>query len=290
MRIVVTGATGFIGTQLVSTLRKGGHDLVTLGRGASADFRWDAGTEAPPDAFEGAGAVVHLAGEPVAQKWTPEAKQRIRDSRVLGTERLIHGMSVTRNRPAVLVCGSAVGYYGDRGDEQLTEDSAPGKGFLPEVCRQWEAKADLAAALGMRVVKVRTGLVLGPNGGALQRMLTPFKLGVGGRLGDGRQWMPWIHIDDIVGILRHAVEGTASGALNGVAPGVVRNAEFTAALAKRLHRPAVLPVPQFALKLAMGEMAEVVFDSQRILPRATEKSGYRFRYTDLSTALAALEL
>ena len=144
----------------------------------------------------------------MAQRWSPEVKQRIRDSRVLGTERLVHGLSITRNRPQALICASAVGYYGDRGDEVLTEASSPGAGFLPDVCRQWEEKADLAAALGMRVVKVRTGVVLGPDGGALKQMLTPFKAGVGGRLGSGRQWMPWIHIDDIAGIFRHAIETT----------------------------------------------------------------------------------
>jgi uncharacterized protein (TIGR01777 family) len=280
MRIVITGATGFIGRRLVAVLREAGHAIVTVRHGD--------GNRA--EAFEGADAVVHLAGEPVAKRWTPEAKQRIRDSRVVGTERLVQEISIARHRPKVLVCGSAVGFYGDRGDEELDEDAAPGRGFLPDVCRQWEEKADLAQALGMRVVKVRTGIVMGPNGGALERMLPPFKAGVGGRLGDGRQWMPWIHIDDIAGIFRHAIEGDASGALNGVAPGVVRNAEFTAALAKALHRPAMLPVPRFALKLMFGEMADALFDSQRVAPRATEKSGYRFQYREVDSALAALKL
>ena len=207
MRLVITGATGFIGKHLTSTLRQAGHEIVALGRGHSAS---DAAR-----AFEGAGAVVHLAGEPVSQRWSPEVKQRIRDSRVLTTERLVQALSVTRNRPQVFVCASAVGYYGDRGDETLTESSSPGSGFLPDVCRQWEEKADLAASLGLRVVKVRTGIVLGPDGGALKQMLTPFKAGVGGRLGSGRQWMPWIHIDDIAGIFRHGIEAPVSGPLNG---------------------------------------------------------------------------
>src|SRR5579871_3171736 len=169
MRIAVTGASGFIGCKLLADLRASGHDVVTLGRGSSATYKWDTTADAPADAFEGTDAVVHLAGEPVAQKWTPEVKARIRDSRVQGTERLIHGLSVTRNRPGVLVCASAVGYYGDRGDELLTEDADAGHGFLPNVCRDWEANADLAASLGMRVVKVRTGIVLGPGGGALKQ-------------------------------------------------------------------------------------------------------------------------
>jgi uncharacterized protein (TIGR01777 family) len=282
MRIVITGAAGFIGTHLTSTLRQAGHEIVTLGRSHSAS---DAA-----QAFEGAVAVVHLAGEPVAQRWSPEVKQRIRDSRVLGTERLVQGLSITRNRPQALICASAVGYYGDRGDEVLTEASSPGAGFLPDVCRQWEEKADLAAALGMRVVKVRTGVVLGPAGGALKQMLTPFKAGVGGRLGNGRQWMPWIHIDDIAGIFRHGIETTVSGPLNGTAPGVVTNADFTAALGHALHRPTVLPVPKFALKLMFGEMAEVMLSSQRVLPRATEESGYKFQYPALGASLASLNL
>ena len=290
MRIVITGATGFIGQHLATALRQAGHQIVTLGRGDSADYRWDLASGAPAEAFEGAGAVVHLIGEPVAQRWTPAVKQRIRDSRLLGTERLIHGLSIARNRPQALICASAVGYYGDRGDETLTESSIPGAGFLPDVCRQWEEKADLAAALGMRVVKVRTGVVLGRSGGALKQMLTPFKVGVGGRLGSGRQWMPWIHIDDIAGIFLHAVQNQVSGPLNGTAPGVVTNADFTAALGRALHRPAILPVPGFALKLLFGEMAEVMLSSQRVLPRATGQSGYRFQYPELGGALASLNL
>lgn len=282
MRIVLTGATGFIGTNLNASLRQAGHEIVALPRGASAS---DAA-----QVFEGAGAVVHLAGEPVAQRWSPEVKQRIRDSRVLGTERLVQALSITRNRPHALICASAVGYYGDRGDEILTEASPPGSGFLPDVCRQWEEKADLAASLGLRIVKVRAGLVLGPGGGALKKMLTPFKAGVGGRLGSGRQWMPWIHIDDIVGIFRHAIETGANGPLNGTAPGIVTNTDFTTALGKTLHRPTIFPVPQLALKLLFGEMSEVLLASQRAIPQSTEKSGYKFKYPNLPEALTALNL
>jgi uncharacterized protein (TIGR01777 family) len=287
MRIVITGATGFIGTRLAAGLRQAGHDLVTLGRSASSDHRWDHIVDAPSIAFEGADAVIHLAGEPVAQKWTPEVKQRIRDSRVLGTERLVHGLSVTRKRPKALICASAVGYYGDRGDEILDEDSPGGHGFLAHVCREWESKADLAQALGMRVVKVRIGIVLGSGGGAIQEMLTPFKMGVGGRLGTGKQWMPWIHLDDIAGIFQHAVEGIVAGVLNGAAPGIVTNEQFTKSLGKAIHRPAVMPVPGFALKALYGEMAEALLGGARVIPKATEQSGYRFQYPDLDAALAS---
>jgi uncharacterized protein (TIGR01777 family) len=202
----------------------------------------------------------------------------------------MQGLSLTRNRPQVLVCASAVGFYGDRGDQVLTEDAAPGKGFLADTCLEWEAKADLAAALGMRVVKVRTGIVLGSGGGALKEMLTPFKAGVGGKLGSGRQWMPWIHIDDIVGIFRHALESPVTGPLNGAAPGIVTNADFTAALGHALHRPTVLPAPEFALKMMFGEMADVLLASQRVVPAATEKSGYKFLFPELGRALASLNL
>lgn len=290
MQIVITGASGFIGTRLSAVLRDAGHEIVTLGRGPSAIIRWDPGLDAPTEAFDGADAVVHLAGEPVAQRWSDEVKRKIRDSRVLGTERLVRGIASARKRPRVLVCASAVGYYGDRGEEVLDETAAPGRGFLPDVCREWEAQADSAAALGLRVVKVRIGMVLGANGGALKEMLTPFRLGLGGRIGDGQQWVPWIHLDDIVGIFRHGLESAVAGALNGAAPGIVRNVDFTAALGKAVHRPAVVPAPEFALKMMFGEMASVLFASQRVVPVASEKSGYRFRYPELAPALASLGL
>ncbi len=207
MRVAITGASGFIGSRLAENLCESGNEIVKLGRTGPLD-----------QVFEGIDAVVHLAGEPVAQRWSAEVKQRIRDSRVLGTERLIQGLSITRNRPKAFVCASAVGYYGDRGDEMLTESSNPGTGFLSDVCRQWEEKADLASSLGMRVVKVRIGVVLGPNGGALRKMLPPFKAGLGGRIGSGHQWMPWIHLDDFVAIFRHALDNPVHGVLNGVAP------------------------------------------------------------------------
>lgn len=290
MRIVLTGASGFIGRKLAAALRLDGHQTVTLGRGTSATYNWDAASDAPPEAFESSDAVIHLAGEPVGQRWSAEVKQRIRDSRVRGTEKLIQALSITSDRPKVFVCASAVGYYGDRGEKALPETASPGSGFLPDVCREWEAKADLATALGMRVVKVRTGLVLGPHGGALEQMLPPFRAWVGGRLGSGRQWTPWIHIDDIVGIFQHALEQPVEGALNGAAPGIVTNAEFTAELGRAINRPAFLQIPEFALKLMFGEMAQVLLSSQRVIPEATLRSGYRFQYPELGPALASLHL
>jgi uncharacterized protein (TIGR01777 family) len=289
-RIVVTGASGFIGTRLCDVLRQSGYEVATVGRGPSATFRWDYTSDAPPEAFESADAVVHLAGEPVVQRWSPEVKQRIHDSRVRSTERLIQALSITRDRPKVLVCASAVGYYGNSKDHPLPESAGPGRGFLSGVCREWEAKADLAESLGMRVAKIRTGIVLGENGGALKQMLPAFKVGVGGRLASGTQWMPWIHLDDIAAIFQHAIGNPVHGALNGAAPGIVTNREFTAQLAEALHRPAFFPVPRFALNLLFGEMGEVMLDSQRVIPAATLESGYRFRYPDLPSALASLKL
>jgi uncharacterized protein (TIGR01777 family) len=290
MWIVITGASGFIGSRLSNVLRQGGHEARTLGRGASSDFHWAPASNPPAGAFENADGIVHLAGERVAQRWNPEVKKRIRDSRVAGTDRLIQTMSLLPKRPKVLVCASAVGYYGDRGDELLPEDAAPGSGFLPEVCREWEARADIAETLGLRVVKVRIGLVLGANGGALKEMLPPFKAGIGGRLGNGRQWMPWIHLDDTVGIFRHALENEVKGVLNAAAPGIVQNSAFTSALGKALHRPTLFPAPKFALALMFGEMADVMLGSQRAVPKATEASGYRFQYPELEAALASLGL
>lgn len=288
MRIVITGASGFIGSHLTARLLPAGHEVVTLGRGPSASFHWDQSSGAPAEAFENADAVVHLAGEPVAQRWSAPVKRRIRDSRVLGTERLVQGLSITRNRPRTLVCASAVGYYGNRGDELLTEQSGPGTGFLAETCREWEDKADLAVSLALRVVKVRIGMVLGAGGGALKKMLPAFKLGVGGRLGTGHQWMPWIHIADIAGIFLHAIETPVSGVLNGCAPMPVTNAEFTRALGRSLHRPTMAPVPGLALKLLFGEMAGMMLASERVVPQATLESGYRFQYPEIEAALQHL--
>ena len=254
-------------------------------------FRWEPVAESPPDAaLEGVDAVIHLAGEPVAAaRWTDEQKQRIRDSRVKGSRNLVAGMRATPRPPKVLVSASAVGFYGDRGNEILNESSNPGSGFLSEVCLEWEAQAARARELGVRVAFVRTGVGLSPSGGALEKMLAPFKLGLGGRLGDGRQWFPWIHIEDVVGIFLHALMSPAvDGPINGVAPGIVTNDEFTRELARALNRPVFFPVPHLALRVLMGEMAEIVTASQRVAPQVALDTGYQFKYPNLRPALESL--
>lgn len=292
MKIALTGATGFVGTRLVARLLAAGHQLHALGRSRPSDTRvshfwWDAMKEEPLDAsLEGMDAVINLAGEPVAQRWNSDIKRRIRESRALGTRNLVSAISKLRRPPMILVSASASGYYGDRGEEMLTESSPPGSGFLCDVCVEWEQEALKGRDLGLRVALIRIGIVLGRNGGALEQMLPPFRLGVGGKLGTGKQWMSWIHIDDLVGLFDHAVQhSNASGPLNGVAPGPVRNEDFTKALAAAVHRPAVLPAPMFGLRLLFGEMASIVTASQRILPEATRQSGFDFRFTDLRDAL-----
>jgi uncharacterized protein (TIGR01777 family) len=255
-----------------------------------ATFHWEPEAEPPPaEAWEGVEAVIHLAGESVAARWTEERKRRIRDSRVKGSQNLVAGMRAAPRPPKVFVSASAVGFYGDRGDELLNERSEPGSGFLSEVCRDWETEAARARELGVRVALMRTGVALSASGGALEKMLLPFKLGLGGRLGDGRQWFPWIHIDDIAGIILHALASPAvDGPINAVAPGVVTNEEFTRELAAALNRPAFFPVPKFALRVLMGEMAEVMTASYRVVPQAALDTGYRFKHPDLKLALESL--
>jgi uncharacterized protein (TIGR01777 family) len=273
MEIAVTGASGFIGRRVTERLRAAGHNVtgVSLRGGAVSLPR--------------AEAVVHLAGEPIAQRWTSDARRRIRESRVDGTHRLVDAMRKLPQAPSALVSASAVGIYGSRGDEILTENSPPASGFLAEACKDWEAAADSAAALGARVVKLRMGVVLGRGGGALARMLPPFKAGAGGRVGSGRQWMSWIHIDDAAELFRFAVETPAlRGIVNATAPNPVPNAVLTRALASVLRRPAIVPVPAFALKLIFGEMATVLLDSQRVIPQAAQAAGFRFRYPEIRAA------
>jgi hypothetical protein len=244
----------------------------------------------PASAFEEAGSVVHLAGEPiVARRWSQQQKKLIRDSRVVSTRNLVEGLRRLSAKPASLICGSAVGFYGDRGDELLDERSAGGSGFLTDVCKEWEAEAERAAELSVRVVRLRTGVVLSTEGGALRKMLPAFKAGVAGPLGGGRQWVAWIHIDDIVGIICHAIATTTlAGPVNGTAPEPVTNAEFTKELAAAVHRPAFVPAPAFGLRLVMGEMAEVLLASQRVIPREALDSGYQFKYPTLTGALQSL--
>jgi hypothetical protein len=295
MKILITGATGLIGRSVCQRLKSEGDQVVVLSRhpetaGGLAAFNWSPESGMPPRAaWEGVEAVIHLAGEPVADRWTNEKKRRIRDSRVIGTRHLVAGMRESGQPPKVMIAASAVGFYGDRGDEVLDENSAPGRGFLSEVCLEWEGEAARARELGVRVAFVRIGVVLSPAGGALEKMLPPFKLGLGGRMGSGRQWFPWVHLEDMVGILRHAlVTPAVNGPINAVAPGLVTNEEFTRELAAVLNRPAFFPVPEFALRILMGEMAEVVAASQRVVPQVALNTGYEFRYPNLRPALESL--
>lgn len=296
MNVAITGASGLIGRRLIELLSSRGHALRALSRSGVANFPpgvrasvWDADKGEPPiEALRDTDAVVHLAGENVAQRWTAEAKLRIRQSRELGTRNLVCALARLPRRPSALVCASAIGYYGSRGEETLTEASAPGAGFLSGVCTAWEREAVAAEALGIRVVRVRIGVALDPRGGALPRMLPPFRLGAGGRLGDGRQWMSWIHHDDLAGLFRLAIEKPIRGPLNAVAPNPVPNAAFTRELAHALHRPAIFPVPKFAVRLLFGEMSEILLDSQRVVPNAAAANGFVFRFPDLGPALADL--
>ena len=292
MRALVTGATGFIGRRLVRELDR----PIILSRrpeearkilGAAEVHAWNPEEGPPPvEAFEGVEAIFHLAGDSVASgRWTAAKKARIRRSRVQGTANLVEGLRNLKSRPRVLVSASAVGYYGSRGDEVLEEASAPGTDFLAGVSVAWEAEAGRARELGLRVVTVRNGMVLGAGGGALARMLLPFKLGLGGRLGDGRHWMPWVHLDDVVGLMLDAAKSEISGAMNAVAPEPVINQEFTRTLARVLHRPAIFPVPRFALALLFGELSTLLVASQRVVPRVAERTGYKFRFTSLEEAL-----
>ena len=296
MNITITGASGLIGRRLLKNLAAAGHSLTIVSRHAGTNvpagvgvIAWDPMSgPAPEESVRNANAVIHLAGEPVAQRWNETVKRRIRESRVVGTRNLVQALSKLRNTPQTLICASAVGYYGSRGDELLREDSTPDTTYLAEVCTAWEKEAKAAEGFGMRVVRMRTGIVLDARGGALKRMLPPFRMGVGGKLGDGRQWMSWIHVADLAAMYQYAVEHDVRGTLNGVAPIPVTNTDFTQTLAKTLHRPALFPVPAFALKLLFGEMSEVLLASQRVLPAAPEAAGFKFRFPELSGALKDL--
>ena len=298
--MLVTGATGFIGRALCSALKERGQVFTALGRrperakaalpGVKDVWRWRPKMEpAPLTALQGAGAVVHLAGESVAGRWNAHKKRAIRDSRVSGTRHLVEAIGEAKSNPGVLICASAVGYYGNRGEEELTEEAAAGKDFLAEVCQAWETEARRAEEFGVRVVMLRSGIVLGLGGGALTQMLLPFKLGLGGPLGNGNQWMPWVHVEDVVGVILHAIEhASVSGPINVAAPTPVRNREFTKTLAQVLHRPAFLPAPAFGLKILLGEFADVLLASQRVLPKRIQELGYSFRYPALEGALRAI--
>lgn len=293
-RVLVTGASGPIGTALLASLETQGTQIVRLVRGRAsnaAQVSWDPLAPLLPAALSGFDAVIHLAGESIVGRWAAEKKKAIRESRVQGTRNLATALAQSEAKPRVLVCASAVGFYGDRGEEVLREESTGGQGFLPEVCRQWEDASRIAAEAGIRTVNIRIGLVLSAQGGALEKMLTPFKLGLGGRIGSGRQWWSWIHVDDIVGGIQHAIRTESlSGAVNLVAPNPVRNAEFTNVLASVLGRPAFFPVPEFALRLAFGKMAaeELLLSSAGVEPGKLVASGYAFHFRELRAALENL--
>ncbi len=296
MRALVTGATGFVGPRLLRLLdrpvvlsRDPDRARPRIGHLVDRIVRWDPLHGPPPqEAFEGVDAVLHLAGESVAAgRWTTARKAMIRDSRVIGTRNLVQGIVQAATKPRVLVSASAVGYYGDRGDEELTESARPADDFLARVCVEWEHEALAAEKAGVRVALARTGIVLGSGaGGALEKMLTPFRLGAGGPLGNGRQWMPWIHVADLARLYLHAAETMSIvGPMNSVAPNPVRNSEFTKVLARQLHRPAFMPAPYFGLRLVFGEFAQVLFASQRVIPRVALDTGFVFQYPELAGAL-----
>jgi uncharacterized protein (TIGR01777 family) len=289
MRVAVTGASGLIGGRLVAELRDRGDDVVALSRSPGLGaVVWDPLTgPAPAEALAGCDAVVHLAGENIAQRWTAAAKERIRASRELGTRNLVAGLRAAEPRPAALVHASGGDYYALRGDERVDESGPPGDGYLAQVCVAWEREASAAKPLGVRVTHVRTGPVLHRSGGALQRMLVPFRLGLGGPVAGGRQWFPWIALDDIAGIYVAALRGGEAwaGPVNACAPEPVRNADFAKALGRALHRPAVLPVPGLALKALYGDMAQIVTGGVRMVPGRATELGYRFRHPELDEAL-----
>ena len=296
MKIAISGASGLIGRRLLKNLSAAGHSMHVLSRHAGTNLppgvklsTWDPMRALPPDeSLREAGAVIHLAGEPVAQRWNADSKRRIRESRVMGTRNLVQAIEKLRNRPEALICASAIGYYGSRGDEILNESSPPAGDYLAEVCQAWEAEAQAAETLGVRVVRIRIGVVLDSRGGALQRMLRPFRMGVGGKLASGRQWMSWIHLEDLAAMFQFALDHPVRGAFNGVAPYPVNNSEFTRTLAQAVHRPAIFPVPAFALKALFGEMSGILLASQRVAPAAAEAAEFRFRFPQLGTALGDL--
>jgi uncharacterized protein (TIGR01777 family) len=297
MKVIVTGSTGLVGRALVRSLLSDGQEVTRLVRGGAQEFRAP-GTKAvqwEPEKglvnaaeLEGHDAAVHLAGDPIAEgRWDDEKKRRIRESRVKGTRLLAETLAGLSEKPRVLVSASATGFYGDRGDEVLQEESASGEDFLSEVCREWE-KATLAASqAGIRVVHLRIGFVLSAEGGGLPKMLTPFKLGVGGRVGSGRQYISWLTLDELVSIIRRALEDKhLRGPVNAVAPSAVTNLEFTKTLGHVLGRPTVLPVPAFAVRLAFGEMADaILLSSTRVVPARLQEAGYQFQHPELEGAL-----
>lgn len=297
MRTLVTGATGFVGRHLLPLLdrpvvlsRRAAPPRPALGARDTTTYAWvpDAGPP-PAQAFDGVEVIIHLAGESVVGRWTRAKKRRMRDSRVAGTRHLVQTLSQLARPPQVLISASAAGYYGSRGDELLDETAPPGTGFLADLCVEWESAALAAAALGIRVVLLRLGVVLGSDGGALPRMLPPFRLGLGGTLGNGRQWMPWIHVDDLVRVILFAAQqSTLSGPVNAVSPQPATNAEFTRCLGRAVQRPTWCTVPAQVLRLALGECAQVLLGSQRLVPAVLARVQFGFELPELDRALHAI--
>jgi len=294
LRILISGSSGMIGSALAGALQQRGHDVAGLVRQATRGrvkiqaIGWDPQAGTLEQSADGADAVVHLAGASIAEgRWTAARKRVLYDSRVAATNRLIDSLQKLSRPPGVFIGASAIGFYGDRGDEELTEASPPGADFLADLTRQWEAASLRASEFGARAVVLRTGIVLDKNGGALPRMAFPMRLGAGGRLGSGRQWMSWLALEELVAMIQFALTANAlMGPANAVSPHPVRNADFTKVLARVLRRPAIFPAPAFALRLALGEMADgLLLASQRVLPKKFESLGYKFLLPDLESAL-----
>jgi uncharacterized protein (TIGR01777 family) len=304
VKILVSGSTGLVGSAVVDSLSHQGHDITRLLRPGSElpKYRTTQGPELPQALWnpqsgllnsraEQVDAIIHLAGASIAgRRWTPAWKRELRDSRIAATHRLIASLRQLHGPPQVFIAASAIGFYGNRGDEELTESSPPGSDFLAQLTAEWEAESARAAELGARVVILRFGVILAKNGGALPRMALPFRLGVGGKIGSGRQWISWVTLEDVVGIIRFALEtNLLSGPANAVSPNPVQNAAFAATLGRVLHRPAIFPTPSFALRLALGEVADsLLLVSQKVYPTKLQRLGYRFLYPDLEPALQAV--
>lgn len=296
MKILVTGATGFIGQKLCKMFRGFGYELVGLSRNVESArqkvpalgrvFCWNPTRDSVPlEAFEGVDAVIHLAGESVAGRWSPQKKQTIHDSRIQGTKHLVASMLKAAHTPQTFICASAIGFYGDRGNDPLHEDEPPGNDFLAQVCGGWEAQAKRACARGIRVAFLRIGMVLGPGGGALDAMLLPTKLGMGGPLGSGKQWWSWIHLEDAVGLIEHILQNQLEGPVNLCSPNPVRQKTFAKTLGLVLRRPAFVPAPSFALKAVLGEFSAELLSSKKVLPHKAQETGYAFKFPDLEAAL-----
>ena len=293
MKILITGASGLIGNALQKSFAEKDYEMLLAGRKKSAkpnEIEWDAErgfAEEDLPRLDALDAIVHLAGENVAGRWTDDKKRRLMDSRVHGTRNIVEMIDKLREKPKVLISASAIGIYGDRNDEILSEESAAGVTFLAEIGKNWEAEAVKAEDFGVRVARLRIGIVLSKDGGALSQMITPFKFGLGGTIGSGKQWMSWIALEDVVRIVNFALENeNLNGAINTVAPNPVKNEEFTDALGAMLHRPTILPIPAFAVNLAFGEMGNsLLLGSTRVVPKKLEESGFEFQFPDLKSAL-----